>query len=73
MTDSAGQLAKQQRIIEVDMSSEAIACRLRDVGELNELGLSLASAKPCHSPFKTEQAETKSTDLCNASADSHVD
>lgn len=73
MIDSASQLPKQQRTIEVDMSSEAIASRLRDVGELNELGLSLTSAKPCLSPVKTERTETKNSDHCKTSADSRVD
>ncbi len=33
------------------MSSEAIAQRIRDASELNELGLSLARAIPCGSPY----------------------
>lgn len=39
------------RSMEVDMSSEAIAQRIRDASELNALGLSLAKAKPCSSPY----------------------
>ena len=34
----------------VDMSSEAITRRIRLVSELNQLGLSLAKAKPCPAP-----------------------
>ncbi len=34
----------------VDMSSEAISRRIRLVSELNQLGLSLAKAKPCPAP-----------------------
>jgi hypothetical protein len=39
-----------KRAIAVNMSSEAIAQRLREAAELNELGLSLAKAKPIRSP-----------------------
>ena len=39
-----------KRAFAVDMSSEAIAQRLREAAELNELGLSLARAKPIRSP-----------------------
>ncbi len=35
---------------DVDMSSEAISRRIRLVSELNQLGLSLAKAKPCPAP-----------------------
>jgi hypothetical protein len=38
---------KLRRTIAVDMSSEAITQRLREVGELHQLGMSLARAKPC--------------------------
>lgn len=38
------------RAIVVNMSSEAIAQRLREAAELNELGLSLAKATPIRSP-----------------------
>lgn len=41
----------EQRAFEVDMSSQAIARRIREVGELNQLGLSLARAKPYVAPF----------------------
>ncbi len=41
---------KPKRDFEVNMSSEAITSRLREVGELNQLGLSLARAKPCPTP-----------------------
>ncbi len=37
---------KRHRAITVDMSSEAITSRLREVGELHQLGMSLARAKP---------------------------
>ena len=36
-----------ERSIVVDMSSEAISARLREVSELHELGQSLATAKGC--------------------------
>lgn len=39
------------RSMDVDMSSEAIAQRIRETSELNELGLSLAKAKPCSPPY----------------------
>jgi hypothetical protein len=39
-----------KRAFAVDMSGEAIAQRLREAAELNELGLSLARAKPIPSP-----------------------
>ena len=39
-----------KRAFAVNMSSEAITQRLREAAELNELGLSLAQAKPMHSP-----------------------
>ncbi len=42
---------------EVDMSSEAISRRLREVSELNQLGLSLAKAKPC--PASTDELPKK--------------
>ena len=38
------------RVNEVDMSSEAITNRLREVSELYELGISLAKAKPITQP-----------------------
>ena len=41
----------KMRSMDVDMSSEAIAQRIRDASELNALGLSLAKAKPCRSPY----------------------
>jgi hypothetical protein len=44
-TDSNKQIARK-----IDMSSEAIDRRLREAGELNQLGLSLAKAKPYPPP-----------------------
>ena len=48
----------RQRTIEVEMSSEAIDRRLREAGELNQLGLSLARAKLC--PLPTESTNPPS-------------
>ncbi len=45
--------SNQRRAIEVDMSSVAITIRLREAGELNQLGVSLARAKPCPPPNAT--------------------
>lgn len=39
------------RSLDVDMTSEAIAQRIREASELSALGLSLAKAKPCRSPY----------------------
>jgi len=50
MSNSDTSSSNPQRAFVVDMSSEAIASRLREVGELNQLGLSLAKAKPCSKP-----------------------
>lgn len=36
----------EDRVNEINMSSEAITSRLREVSELYELGISLAKAKP---------------------------
>jgi len=41
---------KLVRALDVDMSSQAITIRLREVSELHQLGLSLSKAKPCASP-----------------------
>jgi len=45
MSNSETSSPKPQTAFAVDMSSEAITSRLREVGELNQLGLSLAKAK----------------------------
>lgn len=45
------------RSMDVDMSSEAIAQRIRDASELNGLGLSLAKTKPCISPYEHREEE----------------
>jgi|GEM_PF-2883021 hypothetical protein len=50
MYDSIETPLKLHRSIQVDMSSEAIAQRLREAGELNRLGESLARAKPIKAP-----------------------
>lgn len=50
MHNHPSNIPKPQRRFEVDMSSEAIASRIREVGELYELGVSLAKAKPCPKP-----------------------
>lgn len=50
MYDSIEIPLKLHRSIQVDMSSEAIAQRLREAGELNRLGESLARAKPIPVP-----------------------
>lgn len=41
---------KLVRAFDVDMSSQAITIRLREVSELHQLGLSLSKAKPCAAP-----------------------
>ena len=52
----------QQRSLEVDMSSEAIAKRLREAGELNQLGISLSKTKLCPPLYEksTERAKEPS-------------
>ena len=50
MSNSERNRPNPKRAFAVDMSSEAIALRLRDAAELNELGLSLAKATPIRSP-----------------------
>ncbi len=57
MTDRVTSNDAAMRTIVVDMSSEAIAQRIRDASELNELGLSLAKAKPCKSPYGNSQED----------------
>jgi hypothetical protein len=47
MSNREDKPVKRHRAITVDMSSEAITQRLREVGELHQLGMSLARAKPC--------------------------
>jgi|JI7StandDraft_1071085.scaffolds.fasta_scaffold789971_1 hypothetical protein len=56
---------KRQRSIEVNMSSEAIDRKLREVGELNQLGLSLARAKLC--PLPTESTTAHRTQVSHNS------
>lgn len=59
------------RKIEVDMSSEAIDARLREVAQLRKLGLSIAKAKPIPpreaSASKTAVALSKSAECESAS------
>ena len=55
------------RSVVVDMSSQAIASRLREVSELYELGMSLARAKPCMPP--NEQTADKK---CQRPTDSAI-
>ncbi|MCC7337303.1 MAG: hypothetical protein IT422_19615 [Pirellulaceae bacterium] len=50
MSNSEPNRPNPKSALAVDMSSEAIAQRLREAAELNELGLSLARAKPIRSP-----------------------
>lgn len=58
------------RTIDVDMSSAAIAQRIREAGELNGLGLSLAKAMPCRSPYATPATEVAaSPDVSHMSDD----
>jgi hypothetical protein len=63
MNESKNRHEKPQRAFVVDMSSEAITSRLREVGELCQLGTSLARAKPCAAPsqsmitFSTKETE----------------
>lgn len=51
--------SKLQKDSEVDMSSEAITSRLREVGELNQLGMSLAKAKPFPAPPIDDRGSSK--------------
>lgn len=46
----------------VDMSSEAITRRLREASELNQLGLSLARAKPLTSEVIDEDTQQSRPD-----------
>lgn len=53
----------EDRVNEIDMSSEAITSRLREVSELYELGISLAKAKPINqSKEETIPAATSTMD-----------
>lgn len=57
----------EDRVNEVDMSSEAITSRLREVSELYELGISLAKVKPItQSKDDTIPAATSTMDDENA-------
>lgn len=57
----------EDRVNEVDMSSEAITSRLREVSELYELGISLAKAKPISQAKEdTIPAATSTMDDVNA-------
>jgi hypothetical protein len=59
----------EDRVNEVDMSSEAITSRLREVSELYELGISLAKAKPIsQSKEDTTPASPSTMDDENAGA-----
>ena len=57
MNKSETSRLKPHRDFEVNMSSEAITSRLREVGELNQLGMSLAKAKPCSPPSQSTTVE----------------
>lgn len=50
MSNSECSQANPKRAFAVNMSREAITQSLREAAELNELGLSLAQAKPMRSP-----------------------
>ena len=60
MNESENRRKKPQRAFAVDMSSEAITSRLREVGELCQLGTSLARAKPCSPPPSESMIGTQS-------------
>ena len=60
MGNSESSHPKPERAFAVNMSSEAIASRLREVGELNQLGKSLSKAKPCPPPY--QYATSNATD-----------
>jgi hypothetical protein len=47
---------------EVDLSPRAIRQRLDEVGQLYELGIYLAQAKPCPSPETPSQPERRDVD-----------
>ena len=65
MSKSEAIRPKPKRDFEVNMSSEAITSRIREVGELNQLGLSLARAKPCPTP----QSQTIEATPCSERPD----
>jgi DNA-binding transcriptional MerR regulator len=62
-----------QRKIEVDMSSNAIDARLREVAQLRNLGLSIAKAKPI-APLEptTEKAPVAASQPARCEPDSEV-
>jgi hypothetical protein len=51
----------------IDMSSNAIASRIREVSELYALGISLSKAKPCAAPAK--QAHELTTEAASNTLD----
>ncbi|MCA9130885.1 MAG: hypothetical protein KDB22_27565 [Planctomycetales bacterium] len=59
MSDRSESRANFDRRIQVDMSTAAIAARIREASELNELGKSLAKAKPIRA--STGQATTSTS------------
>ena len=58
MSDRSERPANVERRIQVDMSSAAIAARIREASELNELGESLAKAKPIQASTGQATAST---------------
>ena len=66
MNESENSRERLLRTIAVDMSSEAITSRLREVGELCQLGTSLAKAKPCPPPL-SQSSITRLTNEAGAS------
>ena len=70
MNENETKAMQWKRDLAVDMSSEAISSRLREVGDLNQLGLSLAKAKPCEAP--NQLPAPKSTER-GSSSDKQVD
>jgi hypothetical protein len=58
MSDRSERPENYDRRIQVDMSSAAIAARIREASELNELGESLAKAKPIQASTGQANAST---------------
>lgn len=59
MSESQTGQKKLTRAIDVDMSSQAISNRLREVSELHQLGISLAKARPCQPSFQPSPEGTE--------------
>ncbi len=72
MNKSETSRLKPHRDFEVNMSSEAITSRLREVGELNQLGMSLAKAKPYPPPSQSTPSQSTTVEATNYSVRSDL-